>query len=194
MNKVLGFLRIPLVKFIGIAAILYFALFSNRHNPDSLRNRLSKERVSKNLEEAKEKSRFIISNLNTAKEIAKEKKYNPNISEKISIEDVEIGSGDLDVSCGSEAEISYGIYSENGSQIKAVSSEKLIIGSNLNEIIERNIYGMRKGGIRNIKIPSNFKTNNINLSELLKFYNSGIRFQVSLISLSTRQNAQITCR
>jgi hypothetical protein len=194
MKNILDFLRIPLVKFIGIIAILYFGFFSNKENPESLSNRLSKERVEQNLQEAKERSRFIASNLKTAQEIAKEKKLNPDIQNKVSLEDIEIGKGEGEVSCGSEVEISYSIFSENGTQIKNVSSEKLVIGSNLDEFLERNLYGMKQDGIRNIKVPREFMTNNIAINEMLRFYDSGIRYQVLMLNVVNNPNSKISCR
>ncbi len=56
----------PLVKVVGISAILYFALFANKENPESLGNRLSSEKIKKNVSEVKEKSHFIITNLEMA--------------------------------------------------------------------------------------------------------------------------------
>lgn len=194
MKNVLGFLSIPLVKFIGIGIIIYFALFSNTNDSASLRNRLSKERVNKNLQDAKEKSRFIISNVRTAQSISKEKIINPDIANKISLEDVTIGTSADVVRCGSEVEISYGIFSDNNLQIKTVSSEKLVVGSNINPIVEKNIFDMKQGGIRNIKIPKGFVTNNNHINEQIKFYNSGIRYQVYLLSLTTNLDTTLSCK
>ncbi len=195
MSKILNFLRIPLVKMIGIFAVLYFALFSEKQNPNSLRNRLSKEEVKKNFNEASEKSRFIISNVNASRNLeAKPKSPQPEVAAKISISDLDLGKGDVGISCGSTVEISYGIYTKDNKQIKSVSSEKLTIGSNLNEIIEKNILDMKPGGIRNILVPHNFKTNNRSINELLKFHDSDLRYQVSIISSSPPNTAiKISC-
>lgn len=197
MNKILDFLRIPLVKIIGICAILYLALFSEKQNPNSLGNRLSKEKVTKNLSDAKERSRFIISNVRTTKEAAikQDKIYQPDAGAKISIEDIDVGKGDIAVSCGSTVEFSYGIYSSDNKQIKVVSSEKLVVGGGTNKIIENNIFGMRQGGIRNIKIPHNFKTDNRDMTDLLKFYNADIRYQLFLVSVAEPNiTSHITCK
>lgn len=195
MNKISNFLRIPLVKIVCILVILYFALFSETNNPNSLGNRLSKEEISKNLREAKEKSRFIVSTVNTARDLSKNKVSQPDVAAKISIEEIDSGGGDLEVSCGSEVEISYGIYDAHNKQIKSVSSEKLVIGSNLNEIVEKNISSMKQGGIRNIRIPRNFKTHNNSINDMLKFYDSDIRYQISLISLKAPiSGSSISCQ
>lgn len=194
MKSILALLRIPLVKFISIGLILYLALFSDKNNPDSLRQRLSKERVNENIKEVKEKGRFIASNVENARELEKTKAQQPNLDDKISITDIEIGQSDPAVACGSEVEIAYAIFDDKGSQLKNVSSEKLIIGGNLNKIIEQNIMEMRIGGIRNIKVPRDFKTNDLNIIQLLKFYDSALRYQVSILSIKPRTDNNIICQ
>ena len=91
MNNIFGLLRIPLVRFIGAGVILYFALFSNKHEPESLRNRISKERIDQNLHDISENGRFIISNVKTAQNLSREKLVDQVTENKISIEDIEIG-------------------------------------------------------------------------------------------------------
>lgn len=194
MKNILGLLRIPIVRFLGIIAILYFGLFSKKESSESLSNRLSKDRVEQNLKDAKERSLFIASNLKTAKEISRERKPNPSIQSNILLEDIKIGEGEAKVSCGREVEISYSIYTENGDQIKNITSEKLVIGSNIDQFLEQNLHGMKRGGIREIKIPREFATNNIAINEMLKFYNSGIRYQVSALNITDNPSSKISCR
>ncbi len=194
MNKILDILRIPLIKFIGIGAILYFALFSNKEKPDSLGNRLSKEEVGKTFNEAKNKSRFIISTVNTAQEGKEVRSNQPNAMAKITIEDLEIGKGENAISCGSEIKIAYGIYDANNKILKTVSSEKLTIGSNLNRIVEQNIIGMKSGGIRNINIPHDFKSNDQKINDMLNFYHSDLRYQISVTSVDKNTSTQTSCQ
>ena len=194
MNKILDILRIPLIKFIGIGAILYFALFSNKEKPESLGNRLSKEEVSKTFNEAKNKSRFIISSVNTAKEGREFRPNQPNPIAKITIEDLEIGKDENVIYCGSEVEISYGIYDANNKTLKTVSSENLTIGSNLNRVVEQNIIGMKSGGIRNINIPNDYKSNDQKISDMLNFYHSDLRYQISVTSVDTNTSTQTSCQ
>lgn len=194
MNNILGFLRIPLVRFIGAGAILYFALFSNKHEPESLRNRLSKERIDQNLHDIRENSRFIVSNVKAAQNLSREKLPDQVAEDKISIEDIETGTEEEALACGSEAEISYQIFLDRGPQIKNVDSEKIIIGSNVYETIEKNILNMRRGGIRNINVPKGFVTEDPATKELLRFYNSGIRYQIYLLSLKSNPDNKISCK
>lgn len=194
MNKILDILRIPLIKFIGIGAILYFALFSNKEKPESLGNRLSKEEVGKTFNEAKNKSRFIISTVNTAQEGKEIRPNQPNPVAKITIEDLEIGKGENVISCGSEVEIAYGIYGANNKTLKTVSSEKLTIGSALNRVVEQNIIGMKSGGIRNINIPNDFKSNDQKINDMLNFHHSDLRYQISVTSVDTNTSTQTSCQ
>ena len=194
MNKILDILRIPLIKFIGIGAILYFALFSNKEKPESLGNRLSKEEVGKTFNEAKNKSRFIISTVNTAQEGKEVRPNQPNPMVKITIEDLEIGKGENVISCGSEVEIAYGIYGANNKTLKTVSSEKLTIGSALNRVVEQNIIGMKSGGIRNINIPNDLKSNDQKINDMLNFYHSDLRYQISVTSVDTNTSTQTSCQ
>ena len=194
MNKIFALIQIPLVKIIAIIAILYFGLFSNKDNPNSLRNRFSQDRIEQNIKEAKDRSLLITSSVKTAQEIAQQKKSNPALNEIISKEDLEIGSGDHQASCGDEVEISYAIYDNKNSQIKSVNFEKLIIGSNLNEIIEKNIYGMKQGGVRIINIPHDYKTNNAPIKQLLTSYDSQIKYQISLNKINHLNKQQNLCQ
>lgn len=193
MNNLTGFLRIPLVKFVCILLILYFALFSNKDHPDALSNRLSKERISEGIDQAAKKSRFIISNVQSSNNIPKAPQATdqPIVKAKTSIEDVELGKGNMAV-CGSEVEISYSIFAKD-KKLREVSSEEIIIGSNIDKIIEKNILGMQKGGIRNIKVPYNFESDDRRLSGMLNFYKSDLRYQVSLLSVSDKIISRRRC-
>ena len=58
----------PLFRIIGITIIIYFALFHNKENKNSLRNRLSSERIKANAEYIKNQGIYIKENLDKAKE------------------------------------------------------------------------------------------------------------------------------
>ncbi len=58
-----SFLKNPIVKTLGILVILYFALFHDKHHPDSLPNQLSAKKISKNLSEIKKQTQFISTKL-----------------------------------------------------------------------------------------------------------------------------------
>ena len=69
MNIIFNILRQPLVKLFAVILILYFGLFYDKTNPDSLGNRLAPERLRKDFNEVQEKTFFIVSNLKEAKEL-----------------------------------------------------------------------------------------------------------------------------
>jgi len=194
--NVFHLLKNPIIKTVGITLILYFALFSSR-SPDSLRNRLSPQNIKQDLGEIKEKSKFIVTNIKTAQSLAVEKAEAEKLQNKpafTSIEDAEIGSGEDSVICGSEIEISYGIYTIDKKQLDFVNSEKLTIGTKSHPLIEKNIIGMKLNGTRYINIPSNFKTDDIILAQILKLNNGDLRYQIDLKSLKQdAANKNIVC-
>jgi len=94
-------LQNPLVKIVGVIAIIYFALFNNKQNPQSLGNRLSAERIKTNLGEMEQKGKFIASNVSAARSYAKTKeqsgdKEKSQDSAQLSLElkDIDLGAGE----------------------------------------------------------------------------------------------------
>jgi hypothetical protein len=196
--KIFELLRNPLIKTIGIALVLYFALFANKEKPESLGNRLSSENIKKSFSEAQNQGKFIITNVKIAQEIAKEKAAeqklaSQNISD-IATSDLEIGTGEQLVACGDEAEISYGIYTKSGKQLEFLNSKKFVIGENQNPVIEKNIIGMKRGGIREINIPYNYRTEDKKLIELLKFNATDLKYQITLLSIVKGISSTLICK
>ena len=199
MKTVMELLRNPIIKITGLVLVLYFALFYDKKNPDSLGNRLSSERIAKNFHEAQEKSTFIMSNIERAHNLrgatAATASSDPlqNFS-TLTIQDVEIGKEGGALKCGDEAEISYDIrVAGSTNQLEFVPKEKLVIGSNVNPMIERKIVGMKKGGLRIIKIPKDFKSSNQKLAFLLKFNEAELKYAVSLINSGMANNSNVSC-
>lgn len=196
--KIFELLRNPLIKTIGIALVLYFALFANKEKPESLGNRLSSENIKKSFSEAQNQGKFIITNVKIAQEIAKEKAEeqklaSQNISD-IATSDLEIGTGEQSVACGDEVEISYGIYTKSGKQLEFLNSKKFVIGENQNPVIEKNIIGMKRGGIREINIPYNYRTEDKKLIELLKFNATDLKYQITLLSIVKGISSTLICK
>ena len=197
--KIVELLRHPLVKTVGIVLILYFALFSNKHNPNSLGNRLSADRVKQNLVEVQEKSQFIVTNVKKAQQLAKEKELQQEkelkIVNPIVIEDLRSGTGEKMVSCGDQVNITYGLYSKNGKQLEFLNPKILIIGSNELPTLEKNIIGMKQYGIRNISTTPSFNPTNKNdqkLAGFLKDYGT-VRYQVTLLSFQKAPKVTVSC-
>ena len=178
----------PFFKWIGIALILYFALFSNKEDPNSLGNRMSPQNIKKDLGDIKEKSQFIITNIKAVQDINVGKGDRDNSATtqsdaKITIEDLEDGAGDQAVACGNEATVSYGVYTESDKQLAFTNAEILNIGEKRNPIVEQNIIGMKPGGVRYINIPKDFKSNDPKLMAALRFNNGGLKYRITLINL-----------
>jgi hypothetical protein len=195
--KAFDLMRNPIFKVIGIVVILYIALFSNKHDPESLGNRLSVDQIKQDIEDAKKKSNFIASNLLAAQEASKQKAIENLPSQhnnEILVENLYIGEAGSSILCGNEVEISYMIYSKSGRKVQEVKAEKIIIGSKKNWLIEKNIIGMNKGGIKIINVPVNFFTEDQKLINLLKTVNEDLKYQITVLSFSTLSNQLISCQ
>jgi hypothetical protein len=62
----------PLFRIIGIGVILYYGLFHNKYNDNSLRNRLSPEKLKADLSEVSSKTVYIINGVQKAKSLQKD--------------------------------------------------------------------------------------------------------------------------
>lgn len=191
--QIFEILRNPLIKLIGIGLILYFALFANTENPKSLGNRLSSEEIKKDLNNAKDKSAFIIKNVRLANDLSKKAATNAPKNGEVFTQDLEIGNGDVGIFCGDEAKISYAIYAKDGRQLSFIDSAKVLLGSKNNIFLEQNIIGMKNGGIRNINIPQGFQVSDPNISKILQLENSELKIQVTLISFAKVNSQNFSC-
>ena len=191
--KIFDLLRNPLVKITSIVTILYFALFSNTYNPNSLGNRFSKENLKKNFDAAQEQGKFIATNLKIARDL--EKKRNDNTSDSasrdnpvmiVSSEDIQAGKGIDTVACGDELTISYRTSINNDHQIDHMDDVKFIVGSRTMPLIEKHIIGMRALGIRNIYIPQTAQITDEKLEEFQRLNGTDITVQVTLHSFAPK--------
>jgi len=191
-------LRNPLVKIVAAVIIIYFALFHDKHNPEALGNRLDPQRVKSELNEAREKGNFIISNVTLAKQLAQENAKKKEIenanNREVSVRDVESGSGDDKSACGDIAEINYGIFDAENKQLDFREKQKFILGSRNNDVIENNVLGMAVGGVRDIRIPLNFKTDNKEINSMLQFNRSELRYQVTMLSFQHNPGSNLSCK
>jgi hypothetical protein len=198
-------LQNPLIKIIGVLVIIYFGLFANKKNPDSLGNRLSMKKVKEHFSDIGEKGKFIVTNVEAAREYAKTHEVKKNVqqeqkspepqqeiqpapnaapsnSQEVGYDpgsnDVIIGKGDSAVSCGSKVKIVTIVdYQLQG------AVEELVVGSKKNWVIEKNIIGMKKGGLRSIIIPLDFETDDKKLKKALSARTTPLHYRVSLIDL-----------
>lgn len=192
--KILELLRNPLIKGIGIVLVLYFALFANTEHPKSLGNRLSSKNIKKDLAEVTDKSKFIVTNVKMAKDLAKNSNPQAAVpSPTTSIEELKIGSGNLALSCGDDAEISYGVYTKSGQQLEFINAEKIIVGSNAKVFLEKNITGMKLGGIRYVNVSNGSQIADEKIMQLLKLSNSDLKIQITLLSFAKSATPNISC-
>jgi hypothetical protein len=196
--KIFDLLRIPIIKWTGIALILYFGLFANTRNPNSLGNRLSKENVQKNFKEARERGKFIVVNVKMAQEIAKEKEAQEKLAKErggmISINDLDSGTGEKIIGCNDEVEFSYVIQTKDGKEVNSIKKpQKTIIGSKQEKTIERNIIGMKEGGIRSINVPFGSQTDDKKLDTLLKLNGQDLQYLVTVSKIKKSKNPPSSC-
>lgn len=183
----MNLLKNPLIKFIGILVVLYFALFANKNNPQSLGNRLSAERIKHNLHDMQEKSKFIATNVQAVRSYARvheeeAKNVGTNSDHQIVevVKDVDHGIGEKQVICGSEVEVFVSLNSDKARNIETKPDAKFVIGSKKNWLLEKNIMGMKKGGVREVTIPQGFKSEDSELVLLMQKHNSDLTYQIIL--------------
>jgi len=184
-------LQNPLVKIIGIAAVLYFGLLYKNDDPESLKTRLDPNRIKSEIDEAKQKGQFILTNLNDAK--------NPQISaaqkptekkDEISINDLILGNSHEMVKCGEEVLLDYVIYDINGHKIDQKNDVTLIANSASENSIAKYIIGARKSGIREIHVPYNAETKDEETINYRKIVAASFKYQVTIKNINSALAAQ----
>ncbi len=61
----------PIFRICGIGVILYYGLFQNKYDVDSLGNRLAPEKIKANLSDMSNKGSYIVDNVRKAEELKK---------------------------------------------------------------------------------------------------------------------------
>jgi hypothetical protein len=188
----------PLIKWAGILAIIYFALFSNKNNPDSLSNRLSGSNIKKNLNEAKEKSEFIITNVKIAQSMAEssEDVKKDNFSDEIITENLSTSNSVNKVKCGDEVEILTSINSANGKNISTPQIKKIIIGSDNNPLLEEKIMGVAENSAIRLKIKESYQSHEREIAEILNSEKKEIYYDILIkeINPTKANNLNLSCR
>jgi hypothetical protein len=188
--NIMEILRNPIVKTVGIAAILYFALFYNKENPESLGNRLSPKNIKEGLGEVTKKAQFIAGGISTANEQAKEmeklrsKKFQDAASD---YKDIKTGEGEA-ISCGDYALISYKIFNSQNQELAKQPSQPISIGTQQNLLLERNIIGMKRGGTRVITVTQNPNITDPMLKSQIEQSGGRMIFEVTLENFDALPN------
>lgn len=200
-------LKNPLVKICGVCLVMYFGLFSDRKNPNSLSQRFSSENIDKSKDVAANKIQFIATNIqvaNSEKRIRDEKnkiipsyevqKHSEENEEekKVMVRDLQEGSINNPAICGSNVQIVYVIFDQMSNQIESSPLEKLVVGSNKDSLIENNLIGMKEGGVREVVVWPDAKISDQKILKLIKRYNSKLRIDISMVSIGDH-NSKVKC-
>lgn len=196
----MSFLKNPLFKIAGVLLILYFALFANKKNPESLGNRLSSENIKKNFGEMRQRGQYIATNLNKAQEElnktpeeVKIERLEERKREIVSTKkEVVKGEGDR-IKCGDEAIINYEVFRDDHHFIFKRDDVEIFVGSRKEIFLESNIIGMKKGATRAIKIDKYFETKDRRLSSLLKKYKQGLIYKITIVTFDKNLTPQTRC-
>lgn len=206
MEIVLRLLRSPLIRLVGAVTILYYALFANTYDKDSLGNRLSKKTIEKNIEEAKRKSLYIAVNVKQAQDYKRNQTSdhspsNPNLKNQNSnsragliIKDIETRPG-TKVKCGDKITADYVIYDNDGNQLNNITNYITEINENsAKSIVKENLIGLGVGGKRLIIIPETYKTKDEESSKYMVLsHNKGINYEIKLLKVEESGNAEAKC-
>jgi len=168
-------------------AILYFGLFANKENPDSLGNRLSWQNTKKNVGEVVEKGTLIFGSVNTAKDAIKELEEQKKLkfkAEKVLFTDSKEGEGEDEVACGDYVQASYKIFDQDDQYLTAGDFNSTV-GLEENLLIEANIIGMKRKGVRILKISKDFTGSDSKAIELLDRFKSDLKYEITLVNFNT---------
>jgi hypothetical protein len=79
-------IRNPIFRIVGIIVVLYYGLFYNKQQPDSLSKRFAPDQIKNNLTEISSKSIDILSNLKKVEDIKKSLESQPIKEQQNSLE------------------------------------------------------------------------------------------------------------
>ncbi len=183
-------LQNPLVKIIGVAAVLYFGLLYKNDSPESLSKRLDPDLLKSEIGEAKEKGQFILSNLNEAKSAQIPAPKPVEIAEEIITNDLVLGNGPDEANCGDELLMDYKIYDAKGRKIDQKDDIKLIANPAATNVIAKNIIGAKKGGIREINVPYSLETSDEEIIYYKKKALGSFKYQIIVKNINRAKDAQ----
>lgn len=192
--KIFNFSQNGFVKFFGIVAILYFALLSDKENPNSLGHKLKKENLERSIEDVKEQGSKIMKGVLIAQEYNKRKNARDNETEILVFDDVESFSS-TQAKCGDQVLVGVEFKNDNG--INIIPEKKIIIniGEKKYPIIERVVNKMKKSGVRIVNIPNSYQTNSQLIKELREKEGDDIFYRITLFEVlnSDQDKTKFNC-
>ena len=210
MTIILRLLKSPLIRLIGAVIILYYALFANTYEKDSLGNRLSKQTIEKNLEETKRKSLYIAINIKQAQDYSRNNISNNSPSDinsenknsnssanfpiGIIIKDIHIGQGQ-EARCGDKITANYTVYDNDGNKLNNIINYTVKIDENsAKSIIKENLIGLKVGSKRLIILPVTYKAKDMESFKYMAMsHNKGINYEINLIQVEESKNSSAKC-
>ncbi len=215
-------LKSRLFRILGAITILYFALFSQKDNPESLANRFSSENIKKNKQIMSEKAKIIAENIKaTRSESVSHSSAHPLSDEKfengdqkqidqvdneqvskinevesgdqnIRIRDILLSSSGSSASCGDEVKFVYAIFDHN---LKNISSSQILsvkLTKVGDDLVLKNILSMKEGSSREVFIERGAKVSDKKIKAIMDRVKSPIKIQINLISV-TKSEKQSEC-
>lgn len=184
----MNLIKNPLIKIVGIAFIVYFALFYNSENKNSLRNRLTVNQIKNNINNIQN---LPVSQISEEQNILdNDIDINQNLSETSTEEDSSLKKGnniitykDIDkgegkkVGCGDIGTVNL-IQSYGGKVFYKKNFELNINNSPVNQ----QLIGMKEGGKRRVIIADK-----VNIEDVKMIY------EIKLIKISNKSKENKNC-
>lgn len=187
-----NFLKLPIVKIIAMAVMVYYIFDKTKEDPRAISYHLTKENFVKSVENVKDSVEKIST---VTAQIKEDQGFVDEASEakkfKLFYRTIREGAGGNKVVCGSEVSIEYDLMKIENGEVINKSNMKFDIGTKFNELIERALMGMTAGGIRVVEIPTDFKTGDNVYDEMIQ--KSGMVYRISLLSVSDNAKNNLTC-
>jgi len=187
-----NFLKLPIVKIIAMAVMVYYIFDKTKEDPQAISYHLTKENFVKSVENVKDSVEKIST---VTDQIKEDQGVIDEASEakklKLFYRTIREGAGGNKVVCGSEVSIEYDLMKIENGEVINKSNMKFDIGTKFNELIEKALMGMTAGGIRVVEIPTDFKTGDNVYDEMIQ--KSGMVYRISLLSVSDNAKNNLTC-
>ena len=153
------------IKTIGIIAVLYFTLFSDKEDTDNLRNRFSSEQLKQDVSTIVNNTQHILTNAKQVKKHGLRQIKNT-------------------ARCGNEVIINYKIFSlKSKKELESVSNLKIVI-SDKTDIFNSQIIGMKKNEVKTFEVLKNQSINDARLVNYLKNSENGLSLHIELLEVS----------
>ncbi len=194
MKKIFDISQNSWLKIVGIIAVLYFALFSNKENPHSLGHNLNKDEISKGYKEALNKGKKIHSDVFKAQELKKRMMDPSNSTPDILVfDEVESLIGNR-VSCNDIVDIAFEIKNINNDIIQPKTNMSLVVGKGSSPIIEEHLLNMRESSIKILNIPFSYQGNSQMLSSIRSQGYKNIIYRFELANIRKNNDHKYNCK